>query len=197
MRYASASIAVTLTAAITLGSATCLAEPLPSDTAPAVTGDTASQGYAWKHHHVRVDFMGFTSAYTCDGIEGKVRDILRYLGARKDVTVQAHGCPRGPNSLEHMIWLIIDFNALAPAPDGTAEADLVHAQWTPIKIDSQHPFFMGQGDCELLDALKAVVTTNFPARSFAYNTNCAPYQVSLIDFRIQGEVLKADREHAG
>src|SRR5579863_3684106 len=150
MKHPSASIAVSLCAAMALGAGICLAAPSPSD----ATSDAIPQGYLWQHHAVQVNFMGYTSTYTCDGMEGKVRDILRYLGARKDITVHAQGCPRGPDSLERLIWLNIEFDALAPAPAGTATTDLVPAQWQAIQIDSQRPFFMGEGDCELLAALK-------------------------------------------
>jgi len=196
MRHPSASITLILTAAIALGAATCLAQPAATPAAPGAA-NAQPEGNIWQHHHVRVDFMGYTSAYTCDGVEGKVRDILRYLGARKNITVEAHGCPHGPDSLEHLLWLVVDFDTLAPAPSGTAAADLVPAAWKPVKIDAQHPFFMGEGDCELLDALKPLVTGNFPVRSFDYSTSCAPYQVSMIDFRVRGEVLKANRGHDG
>jgi hypothetical protein len=193
MKHPSASIAVSLCAAMALGAGICLAAPSPSD----ATSDAIPQGYLWQHHAVQVNFMGYTSTYTCDGMEGKVRDILRYLGARKDITVHAQGCPRGPDSLERLIWLNIEFDALAPAPAGTATTDLVPAQWQTIQIDSQRPFFMGEGDCELLEALKPMVTANFPVRAFDYSTSCAPYQVSYVDFRVKGEVLKADHGHSG
>jgi len=202
MRHPSASIALTLSAAIAFAAASCLADgapsaAAPSAAAPAAASDAAPQGYVWKHHDARVDVMGFTSAYTCDGIEGKVRDILRYLGARKNITVEAHGCPRGPDSLEHLLWLTVSFDTLVPAAADTAAADLVPAQWKSVKIDAQHPFFMGEGDCELIDALKPLVTANFSVRSFNYSTSCTPHQVTMIDFRVQGEVLKPDRGHEG
>ena len=44
---------------------------------------------AWKHHHVTFVYYGLTALYTCDGLEDKVAQILRFLGARKDVQVQA------------------------------------------------------------------------------------------------------------
>lgn len=183
MTYRTLLPALVLSGAMTLGAGTSLAE------------EATPEGYVWVHHAANVNFLGYTSTYTCDGMEGKVRDILRYLGARRDVSVRAQGCPRGPDSLERVLWLNIEFDTLAPAPEGTATADLVPAQWKPVQIDSQRPFFMGEGDCELLDALKPLVTANFPVRSFNYEANCAPYQVSYIDFRVKGEVLKADRGH--
>src|SRR5271156_536454 len=96
--------------------------PARAATTPEVT--------AWQHHSANFNFSGFTSAYTCEGMEGKVREIMKFMGARKDMQVSAHGCPRGPNSLSHMVWVTVEFDALAPAAAGAAAADLVPAQWT-------------------------------------------------------------------
>jgi hypothetical protein len=188
MRPAPASIALSLIASLALSAGLAQA---------AVTDSSAPGGFAWQHHSAKVNYMGFTSAYTCDGIEGKVRDIMRYLGARKDLQVQAQGCPRGPDSLEHLIWINVQFDTLAPAAPGTAAADLVPAQWTAFKLDGQRPFFMGAGDCELIDALKPLLTANFSLRALDYSTSCTPHEVTFADFRVQGEVLMSGSEHAG
>jgi hypothetical protein len=152
---------------------------------------------AWQHHSAQFTYTGFTSAYTCDGMEGKVREIMRFLGARKDLQVSAHGCPRGADSLSHNVWVTLEFDTLAPAPAGAATADLVPAQWTEFRLTAQRPFFMGAGDCELIEAMKSMLTANFSLRSLDYSTTCTPHEVTFADFRIKGEVLKADPEHAG
>jgi hypothetical protein len=196
MKHVPASIALTLIASVVLAAQLAHAADAASG-GPADSSAAAPEAFAWQHHSGRINYMGFTSAYTCDGIEGKVRDILRYLGARKDPKVEAHGCPRGPDSLEHQIWITVEFDTLAPAAPGTAATDLVPAQWTAIKLDAQRPFFMGAGDCELIDALKPLVTANFSSRALNYSTTCTPHEVTFADFRVQGEVLKTGSEHTG
>src|SRR5450631_1731366 len=75
-----------------MGGAPSARAAAPSDTPPAdvVTG-------AWQHHKVKFNYVGFTSLYTCDGLEEHVRQILVHIGARKDIKVRAVGCP-GPNN---------------------------------------------------------------------------------------------------
>jgi len=183
MKHSLKWIAATAAAA-SLACAAAYAAPTPT---PEAT--------AWQHHSAKFNFSGFTSAYTCDGMEGKVREIMRFLGARKDLQVSAQGCPRGANSPSHMVWVTLEFDTLAPAPAGAATADLVPAQWTEFRLTAQRPFFMG--DCELIEAMKPMLTANFSLRALDYSTTCTPHEVTFADFRIKGEVLKADPEHAG
>jgi hypothetical protein len=159
-------------AALTCGAPFSLASPVTPEST------------AWQHHSAKFNYSGFTSAYTCEGMEGKVRQIMQFLGARKDMTINASGCPRGPNSPSHMVWVTLEFDTLAPAAAGAASAAMV-------------PFFMDAGDCELIEAMKPMLTANFSLRALDYSTSCTPHEVTFADFRIKGEVLKADPEHAG
>jgi hypothetical protein len=152
---------------------------------------------AWQHHHASFNYFGITSLYTCDGMEDKVREILLFFGARRDLKVEAHGCPRGPDSLTRTAWVTADFDTLAAAPADTAEAQIVQAHWTAFKLNAQRPNFMGEGDCELVEAMKQTLTQNFSWRGLDYSTSCTPHAVSLLDFRLQGEVLKSNPGHAG
>jgi hypothetical protein len=96
-----------------------------------------------------------------------------------------------------MVWVTLEFDTLAPAAAGAATADLVPAQWTEFRLTAQRPFFMDAGDCELIAAMKPMLTANFSLRALDYSTSCTPHEVTFADFRVKGEVLKADPEHAG
>src|SRR5258706_11517080 len=62
---------------------------LAATPAPAAT-DTAAA--TWTEHKSSFQYIGFTSYYTCGGIEAKVRQVLLHLGARGDLKVNATGC---------------------------------------------------------------------------------------------------------
>jgi hypothetical protein len=162
-------------AALSLGTAASMAD------APEAT--------TWQHHHATFTYYGITALYSCDGLEGKVGQILLFLGARKDLRVQADGCPRGGNSPSHIASVTVDFDTLAAAADAPA-ADVVQAQWTPFKLEAERPSFMGDGDCELMRAMQPMLTKYFSLRSLNYSVGCTPHQLSIADFRVQGEVLK-------
>jgi len=143
---------------------------------------------AWQRHQTEFNFLGVTSSYTCDGLESKVRQILLFMGARNDLKVRANGCTRGPDALTHAIWVSVDFYSLV-ATDPPSAAQAVQARWTPLNLNAQRPDFMGRGDCELVDGMKQVLKQNFAWRGLTVQVDCAPHELSLDDFHVQGEVL--------
>ncbi|MDE2219433.1 MAG: hypothetical protein KGJ52_03555, partial [Gammaproteobacteria bacterium] len=82
--FALASLAA-LGSLATVGAAAALEGTEPA-TAPA----------QWHKQTLKFDYTGFTTLYTCDGLEGKVRQILLTFGARDDAKVHATGCNYGP-----------------------------------------------------------------------------------------------------
>ena len=181
MRHTYRRYAYRMAAVWTLaGSAAAAAASPPAD---LVSG-------AWQHHKVTFNYVGFTTLYTCDGLEGHVRQILLHLGARKDAKVTASGCPGPFNTPTHTAWVNVDFYTLAPAPQGGA-ADTVKAHWTPLELTPRRPYFMGEGDCELIQGMKDVITQNFSLRDVEYRTDCVPHQLTLDGFAITGQALRA------
>jgi hypothetical protein len=167
---------------------------LGASAAPAPNSN--SEASTWQHRKAKFDFLGFTSAYTCDGLEGKVGLILKFFGAR-DPKVDASGCPLGPNSLSHLVWVNVEFDTLAAAPADAPSGDIVQARWTPFRLNAQRPFFMDEGDCELIDRMKPMLVANFSLRNLSYDAVCTPHEVTFADFRVNGEVLKSAAEHSG
>ena len=143
---------------------------------------------AWQHHHASFSYYGITSLYSCDALESNVRSLLEYLGARKGATVSANGCSRGPSVPTRNALIEVDFYALAPATDSQ---DAVQAQWAPAVVNSTHPYFMGRGDCELIEQMKDLITKNFSLRDLNYRTDCTPHEITLDGFSIKAQVLKA------
>jgi hypothetical protein len=145
---------------------------------------------AWQHHKVMFSYVGVTSLYTCDGLEGQVRQILLHLGARKGVTVTATGCPGPFNTPSHSAWVDADFYTLVPSADASG-SDTVKARWTSLEVTSQRPSFIGDGDCELIEEMKDLITKNFSLRDVEYRTQCVPHEVTLDAFAVKGQALRA------
>jgi hypothetical protein len=144
---------------------------------------------AWKHHHVTFVYYGLTALYTCDGLEDKVKEILLFLGARRDALVQASGCARGPDSPSHEAFVTVDFDALQAAA-ATTDVDNVQARWTAMQVAPRHPRFIDEGDCELMDDLRAVLKDGFSWRGLDYSASCVPHNLSLGGFHVRGQVLQ-------
>jgi hypothetical protein len=166
----------------------------------AVAAETAADAPAevlsseWQHRQLSFAYSGFTTLYTCDGLEDHVRQIMLYLGARKDLKVRATGCP-GPNSPSRSAFVNVDFHSLVPASGGPAPGGpaptTLNGHWTPLELTPRRPNFMGDGDCELIQAMKDFITKNFTLRAVEYRTSCYPNEVTLDGFSVKGQALRA------
>lgn len=170
-----------LVAGALLGSAALAAEGAASA--------AAAEPAHWNHDTAKFNYFGFTSHYTCDGIEGKVEQILRLFGARKGAKVRATGCERGPGHPSPNAWLEVEFDAPAVGA-GASPADTFSARWTKLEVAPNRPFDIGAGDCELFEQMRDVLTKNITTKDLAYEAHCVPHQTSLGAFSIKGQVLK-------
>ena len=162
-----------------------LAAPLSSLAAAA---DTSSAH--WRAQKLEFTYSGFTARYSCDGIEGKVREMLLSFGARKDLKVKATGCEQGGGQATSKVaWVATEFSSLALGPDPDS-ADTVQAEWARAQLAPKHPSFMGTGECELVDAMRELLQKGFALRNVVYRTDCVPKHVSIADYSVNAEVLK-------
>lgn len=145
---------------------------------------------AWQHHKVTFNYFGFTSLFTCNGLEEHVRQILLHIGARQDIKVTASGCPGTLDTPSSSAWVKADFYSLAPVA-GANGSDIVKAHWTPLEVTPRRPNFMGDGDCELIQGMKDLITKNFTLRDIEYRTSCFPHQLSMGGFAVKGQALRA------
>ena len=145
---------------------------------------------SWQPHKVRVSYFGITSQFTCSGLEDHVRQILVHLGARKDAKVRASGCPGGPDRPSPTAWIDAEFSTLTPAGD-TQDRAVVKAYWAARELGPRRPFFMGDGDCELVDQLQKTIQDSFALRDVEYRTDCVPHQISLNGFSVKAQALVA------
>lgn len=173
-----------------LGGSACAPPASRAAVGTAASPPTDIVSGVWQHHRVTFTYFGITSLYTCDGLEDQVRQILLHLGARRDAKVQASGCPGPYNTPTHTAWVNVDFYALAPAADAEGSGT-VKARWTPLEVTPHRPFFMGDGDCELIQGMKDLITKNFSLRDLEYRTSCVPHELSMDDYAVKGQALKA------
>lgn len=150
----------------------------------------------WQHRQLSFDYTGFTTLYTCEGLEDHVRQILLYLGARKDLKVRATGCPGPSNTPSRTAFVHVDFYALVPAAAGGRAVDApaptsLNGYWTPLELTPRRPNFMGDGDCELIQGMKDFITKNFTLRAVEYRTSCVPNELTLDGFSVKGQALRA------
>jgi hypothetical protein len=159
---------------------------------PGLAADPATGAVSgtWQLHKDTFDYYGLTSLYSCSSIEDHVKEILLHFGARKDARVYANGCPRGTLEPGRTANVRAEFYTLAVADDASAPG-AVSAQWTPLELSPHHPFFIGDGDCELVKEMKDFLSKNFSLRALQYTTGCVPHELTLNGFSVKAEALKA------
>jgi hypothetical protein len=143
---------------------------------------------SWQHHHATFYYFGLTSLYTCDGLKGKVTQILLYLGARPDLKVETTACAHLTAPV-HSAYVTADFDTLTVASSATAPT--VKGQWKPFIVAPHRPNFMGVGECELINQMKPSITAGFSLRDLQYDTSCFPRSVTIADYSVKGETLAA------
>jgi hypothetical protein len=178
---------------LVLGMMTALGGGSTLSCAANETADTASANIvdgAWQHHKVTFNYFGFTTLYTCDGLEDEVRQILLHIGARRDAKVTASGCPGPVGVPTHSAWVVADFYTLAPVAAANG-SDTVKARWTSLEVSPRRPNFLGEGSCELIQEMKDLIIQNFSLRDVDYRTSCFPHELTLDGFAVKGEALTA------
>ncbi len=144
---------------------------------------------AWQEHKGSVDYFGLTSRYSCSGIEGKVRQILTLLGARKDITANANACDTRDLSIGHSLTVNVHYFTLVEA-DPASTAPHVMARWSPVQIKPRSPSYLEDGDCDLIDSMHDFIAKNFSSRNLQYRAECTPRQVHMDSFGVTGEFLE-------
>jgi hypothetical protein len=162
--------------------------------APVAASAEAPAAAHWRTQKIDLTYSGFTAAYSCDGIEGKVKEILLSFGARKDVKVRATGCEQTyhqmmPSAPSKVAFVDTEFSTLVPGPD-PAGGDTVQASWGKVQLAPGRPNFMGTGECELVDELRTLLEKGFTLRAVEYRTDCVPKHVSVGDYSVRAEVLR-------
>lgn len=155
----------------------------------AAAEPAATQQAAWHHTKAELRYFGFTTRYTCNGMESQVRRILTLLGARKGAKVRAIGCEHTAGEPNRDIRVSMEFDTLVSAT-GAASAESVSARWAPVAIMPNRPSGLQNGDCELIEQLRDVLTKNIETRNLEYRTSCVPHQQGVLSWSIRGEVLK-------
>lgn len=158
--------------------------------AAADSGDVAAK---WVPKELKFVYVGFTTRYTCDGLQDKVRGILLQLGARDDLKVIGYNCI-GVNAPETTPGVRIVMHVLQPA-SGTA-GKTVAAHWQTVDVLAGRDLFDAARDCELISQLDRDVLPLFAPRHVDYSATCSVHTPLIGGTRLKADVLVADQSPA-
>ena len=158
---------------------TALAEPAATPASGAGSGPGV-----WQDHQIELAYMGFTSRYSCDGLQSKLELLLRQLGARADAKVTAFGCDRGFGTPSRFPRATMKFATLQPLDGGNGTAAAAPAAsvtpvagvWRAVQLAPHRPFNLEDGDCELMEQFRDKVLPLFATRNQQLSLTCVPHQ---------------------
>lgn len=156
---------------------------------PALADDDlpAEEAAAWTRHEVDLQYMGFTTRYTCSGMKSKVKLLLKHMGVRDDVKILERGCEYGYQKVADFPRLKITFWAPTIPKQGEKDpGDPVLGVWKPVVIKRNSPKGLEMGDCELVEVFYDRVVPKFVTRNVQGGVNCIPHQLvgNRIDLRM-------------
>jgi hypothetical protein len=153
---------------------------------------------AWKRHEIEFTYMGFTTRYSCEGLQGKVRLLLQASGARPGFAVTTLSCAAGSGRVTEFPRVRLVFHAPELAVKGSeAAAAATLAHWQRVSLSRNQPRDLETGDCELVEQFRDRVLGAFTTRNVMSDINCIPHQLAGSSFRLDYEVLVGPQPAAG
>lgn len=200
-----------LTAAAVLGSL---------GVAAAAGADSGAVKAVWVDHDIAFTYTGFTTHYSCSGLEDKVEYVLKQLGARPGFKVTRAGCTEatGPEPMPRVrIRAALPMEATPevlaaleksratrelaakaggkPAGSADAAAAQFPATWRVVKFSGTPTSEVQDGDCELMEQLVDKVLKPMGAQPVEGSSlRCVPHQVSINAVNLRVRVLGAPAE---
>jgi len=166
------------------------------DGAPAAQPAAPAEFAVWVPKEVQFTYMGFTTHYTCDGLQDTIKEMLLQLGARKDdLKVTEEPCSGNPDRPNPFPGVRIKMSVLQPAPaqlpSGTTP---VEAHWKPVKLPYRETGINAAGQCELLEQFNQKIMPLFTTRNVDLHATCVPHQLEPLGTKLQAEVLVTDQK---
>lgn len=162
----------------------------------------------WKPVDVQFSYHGFTTSYSCDGLEQRVAQILGVLGAHPNTRVAATGCPtNGPS--DHAFVHITgglpmpaaDAKPVASGDKSRAELlqrlgvkpsmdqDQFPATRKVIDLSRERQARLEPGDCELMEQLSREVFPKLGLKVVDGDSRCFPNQLPISTPRMKVSAL--------
>jgi len=137
----------------------------------------------WQEQETRFTYFGYTTYYTCDGIESSVESLLTELGA-KDVKARASGCYNF-NSAERSLSVRVKFKTLST--DESLRGEPIKVQMQDLHFNQRSVRRSNHYSCDLIDDIQKKVLDNFEHEVIKKQGICGN-SPSRVDWRVK--VLK-------
>ncbi|MGB6488054.1 MAG: hypothetical protein WBE91_14335 [Steroidobacteraceae bacterium] len=158
---------------------------------PALAAAQDSVTAVWVPKHIEFIYQGFTTHYSCGGLQDQIRDMLQKLGAQ-NLKVLQMGCvrPEGPTVFPgvNVTMSVLVPSSSAEASKAKSSGPPVQAQWKKVVLMPVNSGYNEEGNCELIEQFKQQFLPLFTTRKIDYGSSCVPYQLTL-GTHLSAEVL--------
>ena len=149
---------------------------------PALAAAQDSVTAVWVPKHIEFIYQGFTTHYSCGGLQDQIRTMLEKLGAQ-NLKVRQMSCVRQEGPTEFP-GVSVTMAVLVPASSAEASkaqsaSPPVQAQWKKVVLMPEDASYEDQGDCELIEQFKESFLPLFTTRHVDYGSTCFPHQLTL------------------
>jgi hypothetical protein len=197
---------------VVAGMALALALPAHSEVESPADAGRPVVSAVWMERDVTLNYLGFTSYYSCEGLRGQVTRVLKELGVRPGFKVTARHCAQasGPEwspSVRIVAALPVEATpeVLAELAKDASTRELVAKVQgkSPDEATAQFPArprrvefvsggmsFLKDGDCELMEQMRDRVFGPLGVKVIESSLQCVPRQVSIGSIRMTVEVLE-------
>jgi len=151
----------------------------------------------WNVQEISYSYVGFTTAYSCDAAEDKIKAILTTLGAHESTRVRATGCPNNRPSRNFFVTITsatpIPATELKQTREEKSRQELLQrlgkknelldqefpATWKSVSLSDQRRLNLQPGDCELMEGLRDKVLPKLGIKIEEQRISCTPNQLGL------------------
>ncbi len=153
-----------------------------------VAAENAPLGGVWQKHEYELHYMGFTSRYSCEGLQGQLQLLLKAAGARDDVHVSSGPCDKPAGHPTRFAAANMTFYTLVPASAGSGAAT-TPAMWRTVKLADHSPSQLQSGDCELVEEFRDQILPMFTTRNIVDGMSCVPNDEHIGQLNLRFDVL--------
>jgi hypothetical protein len=164
--------------------------------------DQNVQAAKWTPRELRFTYMGFTTRFSCEGLQSQVRSILLQLGARPDdLKVNQFACTQNagvpaPFPAVHAKFSVLEPVSADEAGSHDASSPVITAHWQTVQLRLDSSPVNESGMCELVEQVKTHILPLFATRNLDFRQHCVPHQLSSRGTTIRVDVMKAPLKQA-
>jgi hypothetical protein len=178
---------------------TVLAALLIAGAAPAESvadpAETAPVDAVWKPQRLAFQYRGYSTFYSCGGLQEKLQHILLSMGARADMRISGYACDE---QLGNARFEILFHSPVEATPENvralttySAQDELLArtrgetlvsatdlprfaAQWQEVSFAHDHRMRLEPRDCELVRAVRGQILAHMSVRIVHDRAQCSP-----------------------